>query len=231
MRRVVVVIQNAMMKIALASTLLLTALPQHALAIVQGKEENDFVKYPFFAHSIQHNGEDRFGILPKRKYFMCGASLIHQQFLLTAAHCGDKEFPSLGQVMLNTNDLDDLSPALSGAITRTIKEQYEHPLYDGPDDPERLMFDFLLLAVDPVDNITPVALSKETAKEGDRVQVMGFGKKSGGASPDDMHEATITVVDTHECRDEFVDAPFTIDPTIQFCHVSLLCIVLSFQSC
>jgi secreted trypsin-like serine protease len=180
-------------------------------AIVKGEEEFGN-SYPFFAHSLQSG--------------ICGASLVGERFLLTAAHCRDIGTLHVGgRVMLNTNDFNDQLP-VTGAITRTILEQFIHPLYSDLSLPldDLSYYDFMLLRIDPVPDITPIGMSdnKEAPSQGDRVTVIGFGLfKDERKLPSNLQEATITVVDSNDCAAEYLPVHFLFDPTIQVCHVRM----------
>ena len=76
-------------------------------------------EYPFFAH-----------------WDGCGASVIHDDLVLSAAHCN---VPGAGsKVIIGPYNLNDLA----GATQRTIVAKAAHPKYDDNDD--TLPYDFII---------------------------------------------------------------------------------------
>jgi trypsin len=131
-------------------------------ARIVGGEEASENEYPWFASS---SGD-----------VLCGASLIHPQFLLTAAHCYEAFLPG------STVYIGALQRG-SGAETRTVEIAAPHPDFDL----SNLSNDYMLLKLDaPVTSITPVELNTDDAvpANGDTVTSMGFGYTSedGAAS-------------------------------------------------
>mmetsp|Transcript_11758 Transcript_11758/g.22568 ORF Transcript_11758/g.22568 Transcript_11758/m.22568 type:complete len:532 (+) Transcript_11758:102-1697(+) len=120
-------------------------------------------EFPWFASSI--NGS------------LCGASFVGGNVLLTAAHCS-RAFLVGSDVYVKAYRFQSSS---RGAIRRTITKTVRHPKYNsGSFD-----YDFMLIQLDdPVEDITPVQLNKDSAvpEDGGSVTVMGFGTTSEGGS-------------------------------------------------
>jgi kallikrein 13 len=79
---------------------------------------------------------------------MCGASLIHPDILLTAAHC-QKEFAKNGVVYVGAHELDTMGKT---AERRTLIRQYPHPEHH----------DLMLFQLNqPVDTLPVVTLNSD----------------------------------------------------------------------
>lgn len=102
----------------------------------------------------------------------CGASLISQDWVVTAAHCVEDEIAARLQVVVGLTDLDDPS----SAEIRGVRGIYIHPGY--ANEQGDLLNDIaLLLLNDPVTTIDPVsfARSPSAAPPGLSVRALGWG--------------------------------------------------------
>ena len=98
----------------------------------------------------------------------CGASLVHADILLTAAHCQDVLTVASG-VFVGSNRKGQ------GAVYRRIRQALVHPLYDAT----TLQRDYMLLKLSsPITDITPVPLNEQNSVpvDGQLLTLMGFGK-------------------------------------------------------
>ena len=111
--------------------------------------------YPWFAASIGST---------------CGASLVHEDVLLTAAHC-DSAFQKGKRVYVGASVRDSSS---GGAIRRTIEKVMPHGSFNS----NKLTYDYMLLKLDQPVSITPIKLNSQASfpSPGTTVTIMGFGR-------------------------------------------------------
>lgn len=102
----------------------------------------------------------------------CGASLISEDWVLTAAHCVEGEVAARLQVVVGLTDLEDTS----SAEIRGVRGIYIHPGY--ADVQGDLINDVALLLLDsPVTNIAPITYARSpfAAPAGTSVRAIGWG--------------------------------------------------------
>jgi trypsin len=130
---------------------------------IVGGEEADNGEFPWFSSSSNN--------------ILCGASLIHKQFLLTAAHCYEP-----GGFLPGSPVYIGAYKFRSGAVIRTVAKAVLHPEYDS----DALSNDYMLLLLDaPVLTITPIELNTNDTvpADGDTVTAIGFGHTSEDGEP------------------------------------------------
>ncbi|XP_067137999.1 transmembrane protease serine 9-like [Centruroides vittatus] len=131
--------------------------------------------------------------------FICGASIIHDYWLLSAAHCFVYSInPEDYHLTIGTNNRNG-----AGGVNVTLEKIIIHENY------ENLTNDIALLksneAIEFNENIQPIPLSTKTADSGTLATVSGFGtifeffplyKKK-------LQVANLTILDNEECQKSF----------------------------
>ena len=156
--------------------------------IVGGTEIN-YNKYPWFCY-----------LLTKKKdgnSYMCGGSLIYDQWVLTAAHCMTDAVSIT--VVLNTNTIQPLPP---GAIVTAATELFINPNYSVNDN------DIALLKIPAVSaDIRPVNMPSEEAISipvGASMKIIGYGLTSeGGSVVNTYREATVNATSLIDCKNVY----------------------------
>jgi trypsin len=144
---------------------------------------------------------------------VCGATLIHSDILLTAAHC-QKQFATTGVVYIGAHQTDTFTQT---AVRRTIIRQYLHPDNDLTPFKSDLML-FQLNA--PVNNVSVITLSSDPAlpRLNSTLTVIGFGVTSTKSF---VHADSLLAVDVFAIDDELCVRQYeeitTIYPQTMLC--------------
>jgi hypothetical protein len=151
--------------------------------------------------------------------YFCGASLIHKDILLTAAHCADVFRVGSG-VYVGANSRDSSS---GGAHYRTIVSMKRHEDYDDT----TIQNDYLLLKLSSAVPNTPVRLNAQDSfpPSGEVLTTMGFGLTSeGGSVSYSLREVDLVAIDHNVCAAQYKGVlgldnatPLTIPEDIMMC--------------
>jgi trypsin len=139
-------------------------------------------QYPFF---VQWHG--------------CGASLIHEDIILSAAHCDLLEY---NDVIIGSH-LRFNDTVLPGAHRRMIVERRLHPNFNDTS----MENDYMIMKLDRPVPITPVSLnqfaSNPTAQE--MLTVMGFGleEEAANGGSDTLMEVNVKAYSIEECDERY----------------------------
>ena len=138
---------------------------------------------------------------------LCGASLIAEDIVMTAAHCKGAFDDGVRIGVGNINDSSD-------GVTRQVVKEISHPNYDDITTAN----DIMLLKLDqPVQGIQPVAWETSTASPttGDTLTVMGFGATSeGGVESSTLLQVDVKAVDGDTCNRQYNGE---VDLDVMFC--------------
>lgn len=144
-------------------------------------------------------------------YYLCGASLVAPDLLLSAAHC-NPAFPKNTPVIINSTLARSSVP---GSVTVVVNQQVIHPKYK---DFKR--YDLMLLKVSPpVTTIAPIQIDSDptlpSVKE--KLEIIGFGYTEPGLGVAQvLQQAQVTEVPTASCQ-PFFQGSVKLSPTEHLC--------------
>ena len=140
----------------------------------------------------------------------CGASLIHTDIILSAAHCNGNSVPT-GVIV----SAYQTGKAIDGAQARSIVERVNHPTYNSATQKNDLM---IMRLNSPVTGVTPIALNAnpQIPAAGDVLTVMGFGDLNSGSGtfPEFLQEVNVPFVTHSKCNQQYGGQ---IDETSMLC--------------
>jgi len=144
------------------------------------------------------------------KWGGCGASLIHEDILLSAAHCNSQG----RDVLIGAHDVGGFNAVFGDHERRSIVERRPHPEYDD----YRTLNDFVVLKINKPSGKSPIRLTsdKDAPENNELLTVIGFGATSEGASSGTtvLREVDVNAVNHFMCNFRYGG---NIDKDVMFC--------------
>ncbi len=146
-------------------------------------------QYPFIS-GLVNKGDDATQVF-------CGASVVNENWILTAAHCVEGERAARLDVLLNTDNLQSTGNAERIAVSQIVM----HPQYNSQTTDN----DIALLKLSQPTTVTPISVAtaaNAALEQTDRnVSVAGWGNRSASGTdyPSQLHAVNLTVSDFNRC--------------------------------
>jgi secreted trypsin-like serine protease len=141
----------------------------------------------------------------------CGASLIHDDIILSAAHCNEITSNSVrvGSWKLNSN---------SGVQQKTIVSRRKHPNYN----PNTFAYDFVVMKLNSAvtGGVKPVSINGDASNptSGETLRVIGHGTTRSGGSPSNLLlEADVNSIPYNRCNPAYASNGSPLDDAVMFC--------------
>ncbi|MDF1859325.1 MAG: serine protease [Verrucomicrobiales bacterium] len=152
-------------------------------------------QYPWMAALVNRGNPDVFNSQ------FCGGALIHESWVVTAAHCVEGESARGLGVWFNIVDLTDTS----GGEYRTVKAIFRHPGYREDRDGNLLNDIALLLLESPVTNVTPVLYgTSSNVAANTAVEAIGWGDtRRRPAYPEILQRVDLSIKPLSTARRQF----------------------------
>ncbi|CRK91346.1 CLUMA_CG005019, isoform A [Clunio marinus] len=125
----------------------------------------------------------------------CGGAIIHERFILTAAHCLARLAPKDYKVMVGSNDVK------KGSVFYHPDKFFIHSRHDKPMFSNDIGLIRLSKPINFTSEIQPITVAWEQLPENSTLRLTGWGRLSaGGKSPNRLHNIDLNYVNYTECK-------------------------------
>jgi secreted trypsin-like serine protease len=155
-------------------------------------------QYPWMAALVNRGNPDAFNSQ------FCGGALIHESWVVTAAHCVEGESARGLGVWINIVDLSDTE----GGEYRNVKAIFRHPGYREDREGNLLNDIALLLLESPVTNVTPILYGTASSVAANTpVEAIGWGDtRRRPAYPEILQRVDLSIRPLSTARRQFGSA-------------------------
>ncbi|XP_028444280.1 granzyme B(G,H) [Perca flavescens] len=185
---------HALHKFVLFHLLMYLGLQALGSDIINGKKVNE--KSMLYMASVQNN----------TGHHVCGGFLINENFVLTAAHCGDSKPTS---VVLGTHDLRMVDDSMRYRVTRC-----KHPSYVSVLKGDDIMLLKLSKKAQLKKRVKLVQLIKagKKIKEKEKCHVAGWGfTKTRGKVDNVLQDVDVPIINLEVCKKEWAQPPVGVN--------------------
>jgi secreted trypsin-like serine protease len=168
--------RNSLVRISLSSLIISLSVSSVEGRIVGGSPATDG-EYPFYVHT---------------RGTVCGGTLIHNDIVLTAAHCAE------GFAIDKTVYIGAIQLSGEGDETNQVEQQYLHPKYNSNTFDNDIML--IKLASASSSQVASWNTNSAVPASNSKVDVIGFGATSeGGSVSSTLLEVELTVQSSQTC--------------------------------
>ncbi|XP_011879072.1 PREDICTED: venom serine protease 34-like [Vollenhovia emeryi] len=169
---------------------------------IVGGMETGVNEYPMMAGLVD----------PFQRDVFCGATIISERHVITAAHCLTDRNPNNIGVLVGDHDLSTGADTNASRLY-TVSRFYVHPVYNSVS----LENDIAIVMVNSVisfsEEIEPVCLPFQHQYDsfaGSYVELLGWGTTQfGGTKSTTLQKVTLTVITNRDCRREYPNVSYS----------------------
>lgn len=155
-------------------------------------------------------------VFPQGQTFLCGATLIHEDIAITAAHCLDALTSFVHQNLLpfgNSNAVSIGGNQVDGSNAVDFRKaviERQHPDYNS----DGVVADLAVLKLDSPSSAPPAQFNTEPSdpSSGSSTVTVGYGITERWKFPSVLQKVTVDVVDSNSCTAQL--APYYDDSTM-----------------
>jgi hypothetical protein len=175
-----------------------TPMDPHKVHLAPVPTLEDATEHRIIGGEVAESGEFPFYVLwLDEDVGFCGGSLIHEDIILTAAHCNPilADSVTIGAYFLQSFD--------ANAETGLIENRMVHPNYNE----ETFVNDVMVLKITSPSSLPPIALNDDFSSpiDGENVVSIGLGQTDDGSPSEMLRKVTVPIVAHDQCAADHAD--------------------------